>query len=344
MVTHDYIAFIGRFQMFHIAHRAVVQLALSRGKKVIILVGSADQRRTPKNPWTYRERCDMILGAGWTAEEIARIILVPLVDQRYNDQKWAATVQETVENIVSKSGWIDYPPRVALIGYKSDDSSYYLDMFPQWTFIHHDSNEVIHATDLRSVYFEGRNIKFLKSLLPDNVFEYVHQFKETSEFTQLASEYAFLKDYKKRWEVAPYTPTFVTADAVVIQSGHIILGKRGGPYGKNAICLPGGFVEQNESVEDAMIRELREETKVKVPAPVLRGSIKASKVFDDPDRSLRGRTITFAYLIELPSGPLPEIKGSDDLAEAHWYPLAEIPWSDLFEDHSDIIKYFLGQV
>ena len=91
-----------------------------------------------------------------------------------------------------------------------------------------------------------------------------------------------------------------------------------------------------------MIRELREETGIKVPAPVLLGSIKDSRVFDAINRSARGRTITHAFKILLPDGPLPKIKGMDDAVKAEWIPISEIDSNVCFEDHFEIINHFLG--
>jgi bifunctional NMN adenylyltransferase/nudix hydrolase len=112
--------------------------------------------------------------------------------------------------------------------------------------------------------------------------------------------------------------------------------------------LPGGFVDQDERIRDAAIRELREETRLKVPAPVLAGSIRSSRVFDHPHRSLRGRTVTHAFLFELaPTGEgLPKVKGSDDADKAKWVPLFEFSRMEdqLFEDHFYIVNWFLGQV
>jgi bifunctional NMN adenylyltransferase/nudix hydrolase len=120
--------------------------------------------------------------------------------------------------------------------------------------------------------------------------------------------------------------------------------KRRASPGKGLWAAPGGFLNQAERIEDAAIRELREETKIKVPAPVLRGNIKASHVFDAPNRSLRGRTITHAYLIELPAGELPKVKGGDDAEKAKWIPLNELDESVCFEDHYAIVQYFLGKI
>jgi bifunctional NMN adenylyltransferase/nudix hydrolase len=108
--------------------------------------------------------------------------------------------------------------------------------------------------------------------------------------------------------------------------------------------MPGGFLNVGERIRDAVIRELREETGIKVPDKVLRGSIVAQDVFDDPNRSARGRTITHAFLIKLEDGPLPRIKGMDDADKAWWEPIANLKREDFFEDHLDIIISMLGRI
>jgi bifunctional NMN adenylyltransferase/nudix hydrolase len=120
--------------------------------------------------------------------------------------------------------------------------------------------------------------------------------------------------------------------------------KRRSEPGKGLWALPGGFVNAgtDASVQDAAIRELREETGLKVPVPVLRGSITASKVFDAIDRSARGRTITHAFKFELADGELPKVKGMDDAEKAKWIPFAEIKSEECFEDHYEIISHFVG--
>jgi len=98
-------------------------------------------------------------------------------------------------------------------------------------------------------------------------------------------------------------------------------------------------------MEDAALRELKEETGIKVPEKVLRGSIVSNRVFDAPDRSQRGRTITHAIHIALEDGEwnLPKVKGSDDAARAKWIPISRLNSEEIFEDHFDIIQYFLGK-
>jgi bifunctional NMN adenylyltransferase/nudix hydrolase len=167
-------------------------------------------------------------------------------------------------------------------------------------------------------------------------------FKDTSYYKALAEELEFIKKYKESWATAPYAPIFVTTDSVVVCSGHVLLVTRRANPGKGLLALPGGFLNQYEKVVDGMIRELREETKIKVPEAVLRGNIKKIQAFDDPYRSARGRTITHCGLIELPNGELPRVKGSDDALKAGWFELSKLEPSMFFEDHYEILQAMLA--
>lgn len=119
--------------------------------------------------------------------------------------------------------------------------------------------------------------------------------------------------------------------------------RRGARPGLGLLALPGGFIQQQETALDDAVRELREETKLKVPEPVLRGSVTAKDLFDDPHRSTHGRTITVAFRFDLrPDVELPRVKGSDDAKEAFWLPLARVRPEDMFEDHCFIIQKMVG--
>lgn len=347
---YDYLVFIGRFQPFHVGHKEVLDKALELADKVIVLVGSSNQPRTIKNPFTFAERKDMIRESYMRSplseddEEFPanRIVIEPLRDNKYNDQAWAVSVQNVVKRVDASFGWSDKPRRGGIIGHVKDESSYYLELFPQWDLIDHEINEEVHATDIRQIYFES-NLRYLADVVPGPTYQFLSKFSYTPAYDSLVREQKFIREYKKSWEVAPYAPTFLTCDAVVVQSGHILLIKRKAEPGRGLWALPGGFVNPKERIEDGMIRELREETKIKVPGPVLRGSIKAKAVFDHPDRSLRGRTVTQAYYIELPPGKLPLVKGGDDAASAKWVPLAFVKEEEMFEDHYSIKNFFLGE-
>jgi bifunctional NMN adenylyltransferase/nudix hydrolase len=185
---------------------------------------------------------------------------------------------------------------------------------------------------------------WIESAVPAGVYAFLREFARGEAFAELVREYRFIQHYRSQFASLPYPPVFVTVDAVVVHSGHILMVKRGAEPGRGLWALPGGFVGPDELLIDACIRELREETRLKLPAPVLRGSIKGQRVFDQPDRSLRGRTITHAYYFEFPGGELPLVKGGDDAAKARWVPLAEFAEMEghIFEDHHAIANTFLG--
>lgn len=345
-MQYDYILYIGRFQPPHLAHIQIIKQALKLADTVIILAGSANQPRTVKNPFTWQEREEMILAS--LPEHLAhRVVVRPLYDKTYNDQAWVRQVQD----IVSGYDYVtDNSPKFGIIGYSKDESSYYLNMFPQWELIDVGNIDDIHATDIRAAFFTAENeddfdLKVGRNL-PRGIHDWLRAFMMRPEYEQLVREYQFIETYKKAWEAAPYPPTFVTVDSVVIQSGHVLLVRRRAEPGKGLWAIPGGFVDQNERITNAAIRELREETKLKVPAPVLRGSIKSVEVFDHPSRSSRGRTITHAHLIELPAGELPKVKGGDDADKARWVPLSAFAKMEnqMFEDHFHIVNHFLGEV
>lgn len=334
---YDTLVLIGRFQPLHNAHLEIIKRATALTDQLVVICGSAKQPRTYKNPFTFDERARMIRNA--TAGLSLRVNVEPNIDTIYNDQAWAVRVQSIVSKYAVKSG------KVGIIGHKKDESSFYLDMFPQWEFVNVEQIEPLGATNIRDLFFKRDvNMNFIKSVVPETTVDFLNQFKETAEYEQVIKEREFIEAYKKQYASLPYPPIFVTSDAVVIQSGHVLMIKRRSEPGKGLWALPGGFVNANtdKSVEDAAIRELREETGIKVPAPVLRGSIVRSKVFDAIDRSARGRTITHAFYIQLPDGDLPKVKGADDAEKARWVPIAEVRSEECFEDHYEIIQHFLG--
>jgi bifunctional NMN adenylyltransferase/nudix hydrolase len=328
---------IGRFQPFHSAHLEIVKRATALCEQLIIITGSAAQPRTYKNPFTSTERAQMIKNA--TRGLAMQIYVEPNFDTIYNDQAWAVRIQ----GIVSKYAVLG--TRTGIIGHKKDDSSFYLDMFPQWGYENVELIEFLSAVDIRDLYFKRDvNYKFIKGVLPETTYDFLLDFAHTPEYEQIIREREFVANYKKQYASLPYPPIFSTADSVVICSGHVLMIKRRAEPGKGLWALPGGYVNANtdKSVEDAAIRELREETMIKVPAPVLRGSIVRGKVFDAIDRSPRGRIITHAFYIQLPDGELPKVKGGDDAEKARWVPIAEVRSEECFEDHFEIISHFVG--
>ncbi|ARU57850.1 bifunctional nicotinamide mononucleotide adenylyltransferase/ADP-ribose pyrophosphatase [Oleiphilus messinensis] len=278
-----------------------------------------------------------------TETESGRVHIAPLMDCQYNDEAWVRNVQKTVQGLVTAHfNQPHRPARVGLIGHQKDHSSYYLKLFPQWGSVSVINQNGINATDIRNTLLREDPPGGYPDL-PKGIASYLAEFRDNEDFKNLQKEHSFIETYKSGWKEAPYPPTFVTVDALVIQSGHILLVERKARPGRGLMALPGGFIDGHETLENACLRELREETRLKVPEPVLRGSIKDRAVFDDPHRSARGRTITHAFYFELePRAELPKVKGGDDAASAFWLPLADLDPGKLFEDHYFIIQKMTG--
>ncbi|KAF0812914.1 Bifunctional NMN adenylyltransferase/Nudix hydrolase [Andreprevotia sp. IGB-42] len=353
MQHFDYLVFIGRFQPVHLGHLKVIEAALAHADKLIVICGSARQAVSPRNPFTQAER-EAMLRAALPPEWQERVFVVGCSDRMYNDQQWVTEVQSLVDKVIAVDtaslGHRAAEFRIGIVGSSRNRNNYYLELFPQWQRVEVPDEPGIDAAQLRDCFLNDGGARFAHCAdkLPPAVYSWMSQFQHGEVYPYIVAEHRYLRDFRQRWAVAPYPPTFVTADAVVIHSGHILLVRRRGMPGRGLWALPGGFVEQDEPIRDAVIRELKEETRLKVPAPVLAGSIRVNRVFDHPQRSLRGRTITHAFLIELtPTGDgLPKVRGGDDADRASWVPLSEFSRMEaqLFEDHFYIVNWFLGQI
>lgn len=342
------IVYIGRFQPVHLGHTETIKKAQSLANQVIILVGSSNKPRTIKNPFTYDERYELITSMfpnGWKDKELENWTTVrPIEDNLYDDNAWASNVQKVVgEHTV----WQKPGDKIGIIGYDKDESSFYLKMFPQWESIKMENVKGIDGTELRLNYFQYREINGTK--VPEATRQFLVEFRKSQSYPQLVKEQEFIRLYKFAWANSPYPPTFVTVDAVVFYCGHVLLVKRKAEPGKGLWALPGGFIGANEKIKDACVRELYEETKLGLYPSELAGMYRNSAVFDHPQRSLRGRTITHAYHYQtiLPferlEGKLPKVKGSDDAEVARWFQLGDVlrMGDKMFEDHYDIIRSFL---
>jgi len=349
---YDLAVVIGRFQLQHVGHSLLLNKAASVANNVLVIVGSAFQPRTIKNPFKYEERASLIRSHFESDNPVVKGINVtvsPLVDNRYSDDSWVKSVQEEIEKTLKgilKEHWCHWCPKVCIVGHMKDDSTKYLEWFPQYHSVSIDEFKLqMDATDIRSLYFsKPSQLILLGDIIPKPVQLFLNKFYETEHYPKLVEEYNFYVNYKQEWGVGP----FITVDAIVKKAGHICLVKRGDNPGKDLWALPGGFLENNERLFDGCIRELYEETSIDLPPGLLRGSLVKSEVFDDPNRSLRGRIITHAYLFDLDNKDkkpgLPKIKAMSDAKETRFFTINEILGMGevMFEDHLDIIKKMMG--
>jgi bifunctional NMN adenylyltransferase/nudix hydrolase len=339
MSKTDFCVFIGRFQPVHTAHLKIIEEALSEANELVIVVGSYRAPRSLKNPWTYDERVDMISKA---IEEnnpkwLKRIHFVRARDYLYNILNWLTGVQNAVSQVVGEGS-------VKMIGHFKDDSSFYLKLFPQWQLQSQPNFYGANSTDVRDAMFEEGEFTSVVDIIPAGILDTLIEFRDSEVCQDMAREYEYLKNYKKQWESAPFPPTFVTTDAVVVQAGHVLLIKRGRNPGKGRYALPGGFISQGESIQDSCLRELKEETGIVFPKEELKLSLRETNIFDHPYRDQRGRTITHAFYYHIDRlGPLPQVKGGDDASHAMWVPINDLGMmeEEFFSDHLHIINYFI---
>jgi len=276
-IQPDKIVYIGRFRPAHKAHIETVERACMIAKdSVIIIVGSANQPRTIKNPWKWDEVADMIRDS-LTPSALEKVVIVPARDILYNDPAWEQSIQEIVSSVSEEDDVVN------IIGYTKDETSYYINAFPQWDTIEMENIEDLHATDIRRAMFEDRDFdEEIGKFLPRGIHDYIKSFMLTVEYDKLLEEWEceeknirqwnqkkmleyFIKEeldtfeegeqevvlrtlalLSKKYVVAPYANIRQTVDMVVVKSGHVLLIRRKHTPGKGLYAIPGGYLEEKE--------------------------------------------------------------------------------------------------
>jgi bifunctional NMN adenylyltransferase/nudix hydrolase len=361
---YHFIVALGRFEPFHNGHKKNILEGLELAEKVIIILGSANKPRTIENPFTVAERQEFIRQS--IPEKYRnRILFNSVEDTIYTNLEWVQRVQMAVQAVV-----MDYFPghyadaKIAIIGHHKDKStSDYLDQFKNWDaveagpYIKENGGIPVSATKIRELMFTNY-LGYVQSNVPPEMYEWLNNFATTEAFADLKAEYdadfAYLPTAHEKMRNGEWATNFYTADGWLFQSGHVLLVKRKFNPGKGLWGSPGGHVEANEKAEDAIIREIYQETDLKVPERALRRCLVGEKLFDHPNRSLRGktrskncRTITISYCYKLDdTESLARVHGKDDASEAWWFTLGEAASmrNQMFEDHPDQFDYWKGRI
>lgn len=344
-MKYDYAVFIGRLQPPHKEHINQIKRGLKLANNVIVCLGSHRAAPNIKNPWTAHEREEMVRCAlaDLPSKDQGRVLFARVRDYYYNNTAWFTNLHTAVNELMLDAD----SPKICLIGSHKDASGWYLNALPEnWTRELSPTHNIVHATEVRDLLFQ-KDLKFAQDL-PEPVVAYLQDWTTNNKtFENLAGEWEFIQKYKKSWEAAPYPVTFVTTDVVVVKNGHVLVVRRKFNPGKGLLALPGGFVNQDETIVDSAFRELKEETRILMPKHKLMEHLVDERAFDHPHRSLRGRTITHAYCVKLPDGgELPGVKGSDDAEHALWIPIADlfVKETEFYEDHLHIISYFVNKL
>lgn len=344
---HDIALLIGRFEPVHQGHMALLRHGLVHAREAIVVLGSAWQARSPKNPFTWQERADMVLRA-LPESDRSRVRFLPVRDY-YNEAVWVQAVRQGVAGLLSPSAPGAAPQRIALVGHFKDATSSYLRSFPGWTLMDMERQGHMDATTIRNALFGATPTTVQGALaplaqdIPANTLSALHQFAQQPDYLALQEEWRMLRSYRAAWTAAPYPPVFVTVDALLRCQNHVLLIRRAHAPGKGLLALPGGFIEPRETLWQSCLRELAEETHCSLPEATLRAALRQISVFDHPDRSQRGRTITHTHYFDLGKAPLPTVQADDDALQALWVPQDRLAAMEdqFFEDHFHMLDHFL---
>lgn len=342
---YDLLVYIGRFQPFHNQHRRVIDEAFTKAKNVLVLIGSSGGARTPKNPWTYEERSNMILQNYF---EGTNLYTDTLVDFPYDDDAWARQVREAIKfaalDIANPDGFRNNgiaDLRIGIIGTRKDESTYYLDMFPDYDLVEVELTTPLNATTIRESLF--RDLVMPVSLLPWGTVAVLDEM--TEDFWDYICEWQEAIDKNAdAWAMSPYPVKQITVDAVVRYEDQILLVERGSHPGKGLLALPGGHLNVGERTLAGSLRELREETGLELTKDDFYfGRHPKLFIADYPARSTMGHTVSHCFLIDISyMAERPTVRGTDDAVAAGWVNIRDLREDNMFDDHYHIIKELLS--
>lgn len=349
MPAHEVAAWVGYFHVPRHTDIALLRQALAQAPRCAVFVAGAHRPRSPRHPFDWQERA-WLLRESLAPHERDRVSFHPLregldaarttselLQALPGGQRVLLATLPGTPALAPVPGWDLAPaarPGAAQAGHGADDDG---------------ADRTRPGADrLRDLLLAapdpGAALAQLAPLVPDTVLRFLRERIGGPEWQRLREEYAQIAGEKAAWSVAPYPVVLVTVDAVLRAAGHVLLIRRARPPGKGLRALPGGFVDPRETVYEAAVRELAEETGFGLSQDALRAALRGVQVFDDPGRSQRGRVITHAHFFDFGGQGLPPVRGGDDAASAEWVPIGELPGleSQLLDDHFLILDHFLG--
>lgn len=352
--------FITRAQPFHNGHLEVCRYVSENYKRLVVVVGSAFESPSIKNPLSLETRLNMVAAALEADGQTADIMY--LGDSDYDYDEWLVRFGNLIRPLEGEE-------QPTVVGFNRDHSSYYLE---KTGFASDILREPLHhnlsASEIRKYLFEHMQTEAPLGVIAKTVEYgdlpecYLKQAQKgnpkfITELSAMAAEWAFIQEYKKKHggkkDGGPleYPPTYVAGDATVYCNGCVLMILRGRNPGKDQYAVPGGFLtaDKDASVQEASLRELVEETHINVSKPKLQSCITNQRVFDAIDRDPRGRFISHNFFYDLtplfPHGTFPEVRADDDASQIFWIKVSDIDSirTRCFTDHAHMVKWFLNR-
>lgn len=298
MKIHKRAFYMGRFQPFHNGHLDAIDQMIADGMTDITLgIGSMQESRTKNNPFTIEERIEMISAS--LNDRDANFTFFPVPDFN-NDDAWINYIKKNVP-VTFKYAYSNNPNTLncmkKIYGVEIKTLEERVD---------------INATKIRYEIQTGE--ASWKNYVPQKVAKYLENINAQNILKEIFSE--------NEW---------ITADAIINYNGGIVFIERvHPPYG---FALPGGRKEKYESIEEAVIREAKEETNLDLVNLELLG------VYSKPGRDPRGPVTSIVYIAR----GVGELKADDDAKSVCVIRPDEIERFDLAFDHGDIIKDYFAK-
>jgi bifunctional NMN adenylyltransferase/nudix hydrolase len=308
---------IGRFHPLTLPCEALLKAKREAGFDVKVCIIGANAPRSHRYPFSAEEQIAMIKAAGFEA----------------------IAIEEVLGRQARHAQFVSIAAEADILLF---DHAYGRFLQEDWSG---GSVEAVAAPNLSEMEMAKNRLLELGTV--EYVSEAVAQICDQSLSPEMRAplweEQCYISEYRKSWEAAPYPPLLVTADILIQCVDKVLLIQRGGMPGKGLWALPGGFLDADETLFEAAFRELREETGLDLSYEVAKASLVRNRVFDDPSRSSRGRTVTHAFYFDLTGQKINELLAGDDAAALKWVSTEEALTmrSQMFEDHFLMLEYLL---
>ena len=371
--------YIGRFQPFHKGHKAVVDLTIKMmkpGDTFTIIIGSADQQETERNPLSASQRREMLL----TELEGYPVTISTINDSPYNYDLWiehlcvqllevkSATREDFLANrekilqkfsnicIVGMEGIEEYVRRITK--YYTFSTLKQLDLGIKFhLFSELDTHTSVHGSSIRALIHseDGSCSKRFYSDIKDFVSEKVLAYLKTVDFSLIVYN-AYIKGISYAESTGcKYNSCFMTVDNIVFDKfdDKVLLIKR---KDNGKLAIPGGFAEPYMNMKDNALRELEEETNI--TAKMLETAfVKLDEVqpvlvdapYRDPRSSHKCNFVSAVYVWQSEVNAfkklLAHVKAGDDAADTVWLSkeqCEDLPAWSFHADHKKIICKLLG--
>lgn len=371
--------YIGRFQPFHKGHKAIVDLTVKMMKPedtFMIIIGSADQQETERNPLSASQRQEMLS----IELEGYPVTISTINDSPYNYDLWIERLcakmlgfrSATHEDFLEKrEDFMKGFSNICIVGMENVDE--YIDHITKYytyapaehfdlginshIFSELDTQTSVHGSSIRAFIRadDGRCSKRFYSDIKDFVSEKVLAYLRTVDFPLIVYN-AYINGINYAASTGcKYNSCFVTVDNIVHQlsNNKVLLIKR---KDNGRLAIPGGFAEPYMNMKNNALRELEEETSISKDdlknagiSTDVEGTI-IDAPYRDPRSSYKCNFVSIVYIWQqkiLNAEKLLETKAKagDDAAEVVWLSEEEVedlPACCFHADHKKILCKLLG--